>query len=340
MAITQGAGAHFATLTINGSDFPIEHGSVSQEAKRKSASFSVSIPMSYPGAREMLASIGENTASISVTTRGMSGTLITGEADNAMFDYIGRTIEVTGRDKSAKLHELKTSEKWVNKKTTDVVQDLIGRVGLSGNISASSVMAGKMLQQDYVRLTDNVSYAYIIHRLSQLDGARWWVDGNGNFNYAPIGNPQGIYSIMINQDADPISADCLVLRIHRNIQASKNIAVTVQSWHPKKKQVFAYTSNVEGSGGQKTYNYHIPNLLQDHVTKHAQSRAGERARHEHTVEATVVGDPTVAAGMGLQLNGTDFDQTFDIDSVHHEFGMSGHRTSITARAAKQGRSAS
>jgi hypothetical protein len=59
------------------------------------------------------------------------------------------------------------------------------------------------------------------------------------------------------------------------------------------------------------------------------------------VRATVVRDPSVAAGMGLSLTGTtQFDQTFDIDTVHHDFGMRGHTTHITARAAKKGRKAS
>ncbi|WP_342711445.1 hypothetical protein AAFG13_06125 [Bradyrhizobium sp. B124] len=59
------------------------------------------------------------------------------------------------------------------------------------------------------------------------------------------------------------------------------------------------------------------------------------------MRATVVGDPAVAAGMGLSLKGTEyFDQSFDIDTVVHDFGMSGHTTHITARSAKEGRSAS
>jgi len=278
---------------------------------------------------------------VTVMTRGMTGTLFTGEVDEAEFDFIGRVIRVNGRDKSAKLHENKTSEKWLNKQTTDIVQDLIGRVGLSGNIAASGIQAGKQLQQDYVKLSDNVSYAYVIHKLAELDNARWWVDPNGNFNYVPIGQPQGIYSIMINQDAQPISSDCIELRIRRNIQAGKTISTTVKSWHPKKMQVFQYQSNVEGNGGPVNYNYHIPNLLQDHVTKHAQSLANEKARHELTVSATVVGDPSVQAGMGLQLSGSNFfDQVFDIDTVTHDFGMGGHLTHITARSAGQGRSAS
>ena len=59
------------------------------------------------------------------------------------------------------------------------------------------------------------------------------------------------------------------------------------------------------------------------------------------MSATVVGDPSVQAGMGLQLSGSNFfDQVFDIDTVTHDFGMGGHLTHITARSAGQGRSAS
>jgi phage protein D len=341
MAISSGVGPHAAWLNVNGATFPIEHGSVSQNATRKSSTFSGLIPLSYPGAAETLAGLGDNQATITVMTRGAISTLVTGEVDDTDFDLIGRTISFTGRDNSAKLHDNKTSEKWQNLKPSDIVSQLIGRVGLSGNVTASSLMAGKQVQQDYVRLSDNVSFAYVIHRLAQLDGARWWVDPMGVFNYAPLGSPQGIYSITINQNTSPISADCVELRIKRNIQAGKSVAVTVKSWHPKKKQVFSFTSNVEGNGGPINYNYHVPNLLQDHVTKRAQSRAAEKSRHELKVEATVIGDPSVQAGMGLQLSGTNFfDQTFDIDSVHHDFGMPGHLTHIVARSAMQGRSTS
>lgn len=341
MAISSGAGPHFAWLTVNGQTFPIEHGSVSQNAKRKTSSFAALIPLSFPGAAATLANLGDNDSSVTVSTRGTQAPLITGEVDDVNFDFIGRTIQVTGRDKSAKLHDNKTSEKWQNKKPSEIVQDLIGRVGLSGNIAASLLMAGKQLEQDHVHLSDNVSFAYVIHKLAQLDGARWWVDASGKFNYVPLGSPQGVYSISVNQNAQPISADCIELRVRRNIHAGKTISATVKSWHPKKKQVFSYTSNVDGNGGPINYSYHVPALLQDHVTKRAKSQAAEKARHEFTVTATVVGDPTVQAGMGLQLTGTNyFDQVFEMDTVQHDFGMPGHLTHITARSAKSGRQAS
>lgn len=340
MAITSGVGPHAAWLNVNGASFLIERGSVTQQAKRKSCEFSVTIPMGLDGAADTLAWIGDNTATITVLARGQIATLFTGELKRPAFDYIGRSISVYGQDLSGRLHQNKTSEKWQNKLPSEIVQDLVGRVGLSGNITSSALLAGKRLEQDYVKLSDNVSYGQIIHKLAEFDGARWFVDAKGVFNYVPFGSTQGIYSIQIDQNRRPISSDCLRLRVTRNIEAGKNLEVHIKAWHPKKKQLFQKTATVPGIGGPHVYNFNLPVYEQDHVDQHAIAQANERARHELKVSATLVGDPAVSAGMGLQLSGTHFDQTFEIDHVHHEFGMGGFRTSITARSAKQGRSAS
>src|SRR2546425_10400863 len=119
MAITSGAGPHSASLSVDGATFPIEQGSVEQQATRKSSTFSAAIPLSYPGAEATLANIGDNVTTITVSTRGIEATLLTGEIDTTSFDYIGRTIRVHGRDKSAKLHENMSSEKWINKKGSE-----------------------------------------------------------------------------------------------------------------------------------------------------------------------------------------------------------------------------
>lgn len=342
MAITSGAGPHFAWLNVNGGTFPIEHGSVEQQATRKASTFSAAIPLSYPGAEATLANLGDNTATVTVSTRGITGTLITGEVDTTNFDYIGRTIRVHGRDKAAKLHENLTSEKWINKKGSDIVSDLAGRVGLGVNAEASGLLAGKMLEKDYVRLSDNITFAQVIHKLAEFDGARWWVDTQGILNYVSAKSPSGIYTLnYIPPTNGPIVADFMKLTISRNIQAGKSIKVTVKSWHPKDKKVYQKETTVGGNGGPLKYNYNLPNLKQDHVDQHAKSRANEVARHELKLDASVVGDPSCNAGMGLVLTGTGYwDQEYEIDCVHHEVGMSGHRTNITARAPKGGRSAS
>jgi hypothetical protein len=342
MAVTSGAGPHAAWLTVGGAQFPVENGSVEQHSTRKTSTFSCALPMSFPGAEQALAQIEDNTAVITVMTRGVPSTLFTGEADTTEFDLIGRVIRITGRDKSAKLHENKTNEKWQNKKGSEIVEDLGKRAGLTVHTDASGLMAGKKLEQDFVRLSDNVSFAYVIHKLAQVDGARWWVDQNGELQYRINSSAQSTYTLNYHApDVGPISADFVALRIRHNLQAGKNLNIKVKSWHAREKEVFEYESNVEGKGGTTNHSYHVPNLLNDHVKQYARSRAKELARHEITVHATVPGDPTVNVSMALQLNGTKYwDQTYEMDSVHHQFGMGGHRTSITARSAKTGRSPS
>lgn len=342
MAITSGAGPHFAWLNVDGGSFPIEHGSVEQQATRKASTFSAALPLSYPGAEAALANLGDNTATITVSTRGITAVLVTGEIDTTSFDYIGRTIRVHGRDKSAKLHENMTSEKWLNKKGSEIVTDLAGRAGLSVNAEASKLMAGKLFEKDYVRLSDNVTFAQVIHKIAEFDGARWWVDATGVMHYVISGSPSGIYSLnYVPPTNGYISADFLRLNITRNIQAGKSIQVKVSSWHPKDKKVYQKESTVSGKGGPLKYSYDLPTLKQDHVDQHSKSRANEVARNEITLHASVAGDPSCNVGMGLLLSGTGFwDQIYEMDCVHHEIGMSGHRTNITARAGKGGRSAS
>jgi hypothetical protein len=342
MAISSGVGPHLAWITVDGNTFPIEHGSVEQQATNRSSTFSAALPLNYPGALEAFADLGENSTVLTVLTRGNEAPLFTGETDRVEVDLIGGTIRLTGRDKSAQLHENKSSEKWQNRTGSDIVSDLCGRLGIPCQVDSSLLMAGKKLEQDFVRLSDNVSFGQVIHKLSQFDGARWFVDPQGTLHYQTKNNPTGIYTINYTPPSSGyMSADATHLRIMFDVQAGKSVSVSVKAFHPKSRQVFGYTSNVGGRKGNQEYSYHLPNLQMDHVKQHAQAKAEEHSRHEYTVHASVAGDPSISAGMALQLNGTGyFDQQYEMDAVHHEVGMSGHRTSITARAAKSGRAPS
>jgi hypothetical protein len=331
MALTYGAGPHQAF--ING--FPIENGSVEQHAVKKSSTFSATLPLNYPGAIAAFSNPTGGPAVISVTTRGLSGNLLTGVIDAVDFDYIGTRIHVSGRDVSANLHENLDSSKYINQKGSQIVQTLCGKAGIPVQASAScALMAGKKLNQDYVKMTDNITFAQVIHKLAEFDAANWFVDPNGTLHYVDLGSHTGVYTLNYNA-GPPIVSDCLALSINLNVKAAGGQAVTVKSWHPKDKQVHQNTAT--GGGGAMIYNFHIPTFQMDHVQQFANAKVKELARHGVKLKATIVGDPTISAGMGVQLNGTGtFDQIFDMDSVHHRIGMSGHTTMITARSALGG----
>lgn len=337
MAITSGVGDHRAWLNVGGSSFLLEGGSVSQSAEKTTSSFSGVIPMSMEGAQNKFSTMaaGEE-ATITVETRGQTATLITGSIDTVRFDYIQRKIRFMGRDKSAKLHEEVSSEKHINKKPSEIVKELTGRVGLTGNIAESKVYAGKKLEKDYVKLTQNHSFSKIIHEMARIDGARWWIDPTGQFHYEIGDSQNNTYTINFDQ-SNIISSDCLQLNISHNLQAGRPTEIEVEGFHPKKRKVISSTAKVGGSGPKRKITYQVPTIDEEQAESHAKSEVAERSRQQISVSVTVVGDPSVHAGMKLQINGTDFDQTLDIDTVSHTFGMGGHVTHISSKAAKEGR---
>jgi phage protein D len=344
MAISSGVRSHRCWVEINGQTFPITTGSASQTATKKSATFSGVIPMGTPGALTLLASLGENDASIFVQSGGAAKALVVGEIDNVDFDYIGGNMTVSGRCKSAKLHQTKSAEKWVNKKNPDIVKDIAGRVGLTADVGESTVDAGKYVNIDWSKLTDGISFATILHKIAEVEGARWWTNG-GKLFFKSDSDSATAYPITYSAQnkggsVNGKSADFLQLRIRRNVQAGKSVKVDVKSWNTRKKKAFTGTQTIGGAGGTTNYVYHVPGLDQAHADKHAKSKAKEHSRHELTVHVSCVGDPEIDIAQKLRLRGTDFDQDFEMDSIGHSFGLQGHTMSISAKSAKAGRKAS
>ena len=337
MAVSSGVGPHRAWINVNGSMFPVEKGTAHRTATKKSGTFSGTIPFNYPGARSTLANLDDNESSVVVMTRGQTATLISGEIDNVSIDYIGGTIEVSGRDASAKLHDQKTGEKWVNKKPSEIIQDLAGRVGLG--VSFDNEIALKMqrkMKDDYTKLTDNISYAMVVHKLSEFMGAHWFVkDGT---LHVVSGSSQGSgYSISISVDGQGhIVSDALSLTVKRNVQAGKPIKVTTKSWHQREEKIFKGEHQTGGSGTAKEYVYHLPNLTQDHVDQHAKGKAKDHKRHEIEISVECVGDTSIDISGPLNLSGSDFDGSYTIDAIEDSFGDEGHTMTITAKGPKGG----
>ena len=334
MAISSGVSPHRAWVTINGLMFPVSAGSVEQNATRRSSTFSGQIPLGFTGAELFFAAMDDNEATVTVQTQGFQQDLVSGEIDNVDFDYIGGMISFHGRCQSAKLHAPKTAEKWINKKPHEIVQDLASRAGLKVDIDQSSLNAGRYIQIDWSKLTDNISHMTVIHKAAEFMGARWWVDAKGTLHVKSTDNPQGIYTINYTPKK---SADFLSLQISRNIQAGKPIKVAVKSFHAGQKKVYTGSFSIGGAGSTVQYAYHLPGHSQDHADQHARTKAKEHARHELQLSATLTGDPLIDVAMKLQLNGTPFAQGFDMDSIRHTFGYGGHTMQISARSAKEGR---
>jgi hypothetical protein len=351
MAIFTGVAKHFAYASIDGTQYPVISGSVNQRARRESGEFRIHIPMNYNnGAAYQQLSQGATACNVTVQSVAGSGQLIAGIIDEISIDFPnfhgGGIISVLGRDQSAKLHQRKTLETFINQTTVAIVQQLCGRVGLGVSVrGGSGIMAGKYIDQEWRKPTDGVSYAAVIHQCAEIDNANWYVDPAGGTLYYVMGNltTTGSYSVTYSA-GPPVKGDYLKLSVIRNIEADANIQCTVVSWHDKQKQVNKGFATVAAGANDSLlleYKHHIPNLTQDHCQKYAESFANDAARHALTVRCTLVGDPSIRPDMALQLNGTGvFDGPFQVDDILHNFGMSGYTMDVTAKTPGSERSAS
>lgn len=317
----------------------IESGSVTQDATKQMSKFSVVVPMDLIGG-----SVSGN-ATIEVSNVNGSGTLHTGPITKVHYDLVQRMVGITGKDASLPLHTNKTSETWVNQTGPQIVQKLCGKAGVPCSVSAASgLMAGKKVKDDFVKMSDNTTFAYVIHKLAEMDGARFFTDQHGTFHYMDQKSSGGGFTINYKapSSSSPMVCDALHLVVVEDLLAAGIGETSVPTWNPRDKK--AYTGQSGSSGGgiggiSSTPKFHLPGMDQAHAQQYAKTRQEELQRHALTVTAICVGDANVSPLGGLTLNGTGlFDGSYTIDQIHHSFGVRGYTMTITAKsgAADQG----
>src|SRR5215469_3785648 len=343
MAIVQGVDPHNGWVDVGGQRFQVIHGQVVESSINESGTLRATVPLNAPGYLEALAPIVGTTKKVKaiVLAHGSEWTLMTADITKIEFCLVAGTIEIHGDNGMQVLNEHKTTDTWTNKKGHEIVQDLVGRLGIPFSGVASKVMAGKKVGQDYVRLTDGISYMMAIHKHAEFDGVRAYMDRNGTFQYRPPGTG-GDYAVNWQRPTPqrPMLSDCLDLRITHNLLASADQDGTLTSYLPAEKKNVTVKSSVPGSGDSKKYYHDQPNLQQEQAYQRLNSLLWQQAMHEFSLSCTVVGDPSVDASQQVTLSGSQFfDQGYPIDTVTHVFGINGYTTTINSKNAGKGRSA-
>jgi phage protein D len=337
MAITSGVRAPRAQITIGGQSFDVLKAQVNQEATKRSSGMVASCALnSFPGGDEFFAALSDNKGGVTIDDLQV----VDGEWNDVSINYETALVHLKGQDGSIILHQKKSSEKFNNQTRSDIVNTIAQRNGFQAQVAQATLMAGKLFQIDWAKLTDGVSDAAILHKLAELSGARWWVK-NKVLYFKGKGDISSNYIVHYQAgNSGPASGDFIALEVLLNLQAAKTTEVNVLSWNQKKKQTFSSQKRILGMQGPLIYNYRTPGMEQDHVDDLAKNKAEEIARHAIEVHVTLVGDPTIDVGMGLQLNGTAFAQTLEMDHISHSISEHGYTMAITAKSAGEGRSAS
>jgi hypothetical protein len=334
MAISSGVRAPRALIKIGGQSFEVLSATVSQEAATSSSTMTAECALnSFPGGDEFFANLSDNTAEVTID----NVQLVAGEWNEAVINYDHTTVSLSGIDSSGSLHNKKSSEKFTNQSREDIVKTIAERNGLSVDVVTKNLMAGKLWQIDWAKLTDGVSDAAILHKLAELAGARWWVK-TGTLYFQDDGTvPSSNYEVRYHAGglSQPSAGDFISMYISLNLQASKDTTVVVKSWHQKHKLTVTATKTVKGSiVGDLTYNLRTPGLEQDHADDLAQNKADELASHRIQVDVRLVGDPLIDIGQGLQLIGTAFAQELTMVRIYHSIDMEGgYIMDITAKTS-------
>jgi phage protein D len=351
MAIASGTRAPRAWISLNGTKILCEEASVTLSATGASSGFRAEVPL------DLLLANGWTMASLS-TQKEITGAIfisndinsdsngvqiIVGQVDDIDVNLPGMLVTIAGRDWSSKMHNNLNTTQYLNQTSSQIVQTIAGNYGLSVS-GSSSGMVGKLYTKDFVKLFDGESDWTAVQNLAQLEGYAAYIQGGSSTLYfGPPGQGGGSYSVHYQPPTpqSPASGDFIELNLRVNLNLGGTVISKASAFDPRQNTSVTATATSSGSssGGTLTYEKRGANLTQEQVQKLADTTLSMNIRHEMEVDAELVGDNSLLAGMSLQISGTQsaWDNTYAIDNMTHEVNGDGYTMSVLARAPSPGR---
>lgn len=271
--------------------------------------------------------------------------MIYGRVDDMEYDPAGRTLMISGRDLTAKLIDNKTTEKWPNLTSSQIVEQIAAKNGMTPVVTKTESIAGRYYEIDHVTLTDEKSEWDLISYLARQEGFAAYVKGR-ELHFEPKPTPDGdVYMLKWQPPTDEIGYyqfNGMRMGFSRNLTVSRGVQVTVRSWNQKSKRGFTVTYPTKGKGikpGQATqkaqqYSYTFPNLTLEQATQKAQKLHSEIIQHEMNLSAELPGDNYLTPQVMVQVVGTAtaYDQMYYPASIRRTLSMEGgYRMTLSAK---------
>jgi phage protein D len=336
-----------AFLTIAGAQLtPIEC-SVNVSLHQSADTFYAKLPLDNDAGLDE--TFWADTAPIPITINGTNDVsqggltaLLVGQVDEPQIDFTNRLVMIKGRDLTAKLTDLKTSEKWQNLSNKDIINQLAGRAGLTVSFSGDTDQSGLQFDQDTNEISDLDACWNVIVACAKHLGCIAFIKGTTLY-IQPLDQQASSFFKVNYQRPTPgqiASGNFTTLLCARNLNLAKDASITMKSWQHKQGKTI--TSKLESKGKGKgtdqsklLYEFRAPNLTKEQQDRTAKSHLRETLSHERVVTlGNLPGDVTVnPATMGLMLSGTGtaFDQNYIISTVAHHFSFgSGYAMDIGA----------
>lgn len=269
--------------------------------------------------------------------------LIVGQVDDITLDPLAGTIEISGRDYTAKLIDTKTSESHLNQTASQIATLIAGREGLKPVVTATSTVVGTYYSQNHVDINQEQSEWDILVRLAEYENFDVFVKGK-ELHFQPKASETGDrYAITYTFDQYQPTASVTAIRFERSLTIIKGVVVNVRSWNAKQKKAFvaAWPKAVKtakpgqlGASSPLQYHFTIPGLTQDQAIKAAHDRYNRIVQHTVKMSADLPGDDLLDCSKVVQVRGTStsWDQDYYPDSVKRSMSVDeGYRMTVTGK---------
>lgn len=259
--------------------------------------------------------------------------VVVGPVDRVSSDLLRGTVQIEGRDFTARLIDWKTELAHVNQTSSEVVAALAAEVGLQAQVTPTATPVGRYYELEH----DRIQFGQFRKAITAWDEivmlARWegfdaFVQGQ-TLCFQPAAPPDADpYVIRQERDAQsrPVSNafDC---RFERALTVAKGVQVIVKSWHAKQARAFmrGYPSARPVSVANPTVQQYVvvrPNLTEDQAQLLANRLYDEIVRHERRLDATLPGDLVLTPRVLIRVTGTGtgLDQTYYPDTIERSVG--------------------
>lgn len=258
---------------------------------------------------------------IQLSAGGSTTSVLQGQADTLHIDAINQTLEIDGRDLTARLLDARTQETFSNQTASEIAQTLAGRHNLTPNVTATTTLAGRFYAAEHNRITlGQLARATtewdLLTFLAAREGFDVFVAGQTlNFLPAATGSP----SVTLTPD------QCISLSLSHALTLARDIQVTVKSWNTRQQSAVSQTARSTAAGPRTGPPQKLvvvrPNLAPGDAQLLAQRILADLSAHERIVQAELPGEAMLTPRAAIQLSGTgtDFDQRYRIAELDRHF---------------------
>lgn len=252
-----------------------------------------------------------------------------GEVDDLDINPVDNRVLLRGRDLSLRLIESKTTEKYPNLSSSDIVKKLAEEEGIETEIVATDGKTGRFYNEEHTTLSSERTKWDLITFLAQQEGYIVFLKGRKlHFQPAPKTDDSDPYIVQWRARTDTvpptIAGNFIELQMKRSLTVAKDVIVSVRSWESGSKKAVDTTVKSSKSarrqnrgGNAQTFSYTIPGLKKEQAIRRAEQILEEITRHEMNLNFTMPADNLLNESSIIRLEGTGtaYDQIYFADHI-------------------------